>query len=85
MYGVTSDTRYKEAAQTANRFVRGTVNVSGADADTRGGVKGSHPIDGGYARFEYPNWAAKFLIDALVLESEIDEAREGVSNAPTAA
>jgi hypothetical protein len=34
-------------------------------------VRGSFPLDGAYCRYQYPNWAAKFLIDALVLEREI--------------
>ena len=34
----------------------------------RGGVKGSHPVDGGYGPFEYLNWAAKFSIDANLIE-----------------
>lgn len=56
-----------QAARRANAFVRRTVKRAG-DADTAGAVKGSHPIDGDYCRFAYPNWAAKFLIDANLLE-----------------
>jgi predicted ATP-grasp superfamily ATP-dependent carboligase len=55
------------AARLANAFVRRTVRV-GRDADTDGGVKGSHPIDGDYGSFEYLNWAAKFFIDANLME-----------------
>jgi hypothetical protein len=33
----------------------------------RGGIKGSHPIWGGYDPFRYPNWAAKFFIDAMMM------------------
>ncbi|APZ43485.1 hypothetical protein [Acidihalobacter ferrooxydans] len=32
-----------------------------------GGVPGSHPFDGPYMRFRYPSWAAKFMLDALLL------------------
>ncbi|MFC5279717.1 prenyltransferase/squalene oxidase repeat-containing protein [Halorubrum rubrum] len=35
-----------------------------------GGIKGSHPVWDEYMRFRYPNWAAKFFIDALLLISE---------------
>lgn len=31
---------------------------------SRGGVPGSKPIWGKYQRFRFPNWAAKFLLDA---------------------
>jgi hypothetical protein len=34
----------------------------------RGGLKGSHPIWGRYMFGTYPNWAAKFLMDALLME-----------------
>jgi uncharacterized protein YyaL (SSP411 family) len=33
----------------------------------RGGIKGSHPVWGRYAPFQFPNWAAKFFADALML------------------
>jgi hypothetical protein len=33
---------------------------------TRGGIKGSYPIWGGYEPFRYPNWAPKFFVDALL-------------------
>jgi uncharacterized protein YyaL (SSP411 family) len=33
-----------------------------------GGVPGSFPIWGEYMRFAFPNWAAKFYLDALLLE-----------------
>jgi hypothetical protein len=34
----------------------------------RGGIAGSLPIWGDYSRFEYPNWAAKFFADALLMD-----------------
>jgi uncharacterized protein YyaL (SSP411 family) len=33
-----------------------------------GGLPGSYPIWGPYMRFALPNWAAKFFLDALLLE-----------------
>ena len=36
-----------------------------------GGVKGSFPVDGDYCRYAYPNWAAKFLADSLMLETDV--------------
>ena len=32
----------------------------------RGGIAGSAPFYGRYERFTYPNWAAKFYVDALL-------------------
>ncbi len=36
-----------------------------------GAIKGSDPIWGNYARFTFPNWAAKFFCDALILEKKL--------------
>lgn len=63
LFEITGEPRYLEAARRGNAFVRRTVRLDGPP-DVRGGVKGSFPVDGGYGRFEYLNWAAKFTIDA---------------------
>ena len=70
LYRYTGDARYRDAAFRANEFVRRTVSIDGRD-EVRGGVKGSFPVDGLYGRYEYLNWAAKFSIDAQLLEREI--------------
>jgi len=67
VYEFTGDGRYRDAGFTANRFVRRTVRTEGA-AGIRGGVKGSFPVDGGYASYQYLSWANKFLIDSNLLE-----------------
>jgi Prenyltransferase and squalene oxidase repeat len=69
MFQHTHEARYREAALRANAFVRRSVRIDGAP-ETLGGVKGSFPVDGEYGRFEYLNWAAKFLADSLMLETE---------------
>ena len=66
----TADPRYRDAGFAATRYVRRTMRFDGA-VETRGGVKGAFPIDGRYTRYEYPSWAAKFLIDSLFLERHI--------------
>ena len=43
-------------------------NLQTPDMNIRGGIKGSHPVNGGYMTWRYPNWAAKFFMDALMLE-----------------
>jgi hypothetical protein len=70
LYQFTGDVRYRDAAYAVNRHVRRTVRVSGP-ADTGGAVKGSHPVSGGYGRFEYLSWAAKFFIDSSRLERAV--------------
>jgi hypothetical protein len=36
----------------------------------RGAIAGSVPIWGAYSRFEFPNWAAKFFADALMMDQD---------------
>jgi hypothetical protein len=74
LYQATGSERYRDAARRCNRYVRRTIKLVGPD-DQRGGVKGSFPVDGGYGRWEYLNWAAKFFIDAQLLEADIDARR----------
>jgi hypothetical protein len=78
LYQLTGDERLRDAAFRTNAYVRSTVSITGAP-ETRGGVKGSFPVDGAYGRFQYLNWACKFFIDANLLEQEVRSA-----NAPVA-
>ena len=72
LYAETGDLRFHRAAVAGNRYVRNTVRLEGPP-ETRGAVKGSLPVSGGYAPFQYPNWACKFLIDAIRLEKTVGE------------
>ena len=72
LYLETGDVRFHQAALAANRYVRQTVRLEGPP-ETRGAVKGSFPVSGDYLRFQYPNWACKFLIDAIRLEKTVSE------------
>jgi hypothetical protein len=77
LFQETGDLRYRQAASAANEFVRRTMRLDVSPALR--GIKGSFPIDGSYSQFEYPNWAAKFLIDALVLERDVMRALPNVA------
>lgn len=72
LYQITGEPRFKEAVSRVLSFVKRTHKLSGLLAE-RGGVKGSHPINGGYHPWQYPNWAAKFFADALMLEETITQ------------
>ena len=69
LHEYTGAVKYLDAASRANLFVRRTMHLDGARG-LRGGVKGSYPVDGGYCTFEFPNWAAKFTIDANLAEQD---------------
>jgi len=55
-------------AKRANRFNLSVHDIDAGNEAIRGAVKGSHPINGEYMTWRYPNWAAKFFMDALMLE-----------------
>lgn len=72
LYQGTGERRYLDAARKANAFVRRTIRLVGPD-ETRGAVKGSFPVNGAYGRYEYLNWAVKFMVDANMLERSLVE------------
>lgn len=80
---ITGERRYADAALRANAFVRRTVHLDGPP-ETRGGVKGAFPIDADYGRFQFLNWAPKFLADSLMLEAQL-HARSVSASAPALA
>lgn len=65
---IADDTDLLGHAVRANRFNMGIQDLVTDDGAIRGALKGSHPINGGYMTWRYPNWAAKFFMDALMLE-----------------
>jgi hypothetical protein len=73
LFQLTGEQRYFAAGQRLTRYVRRTIRLDGPK-ETLGGVKGSFPINGDYGQWQYLNWAAKFCIDANLLESDILQA-----------
>ncbi len=69
---ITGENRFAPHAIRANRFNQRAQDLRQHDPHRAGGLKGSHPIDGEYITWRYPNWAAKFFIDALLLEIRPD-------------
>jgi hypothetical protein len=49
-------------------MLNGTQRLDDRASEVRGAIAGSLPIWGAYSRFEFPNWAAKFYADALMLQ-----------------
>jgi predicted ATP-grasp superfamily ATP-dependent carboligase len=68
LFELRRDTRFADAARRATTYLRCRHEVERGSAATRGGVAGAYPIDSPYARLQYVNWAAKFFVDALLLE-----------------
>jgi predicted ATP-grasp superfamily ATP-dependent carboligase len=75
LFMTTGDERYQRAATRATRYVKCRQDLTSTNAGIRGGIAGSFPMDGDYGRHQYLNWAAKFFIDALVLEERVTAGR----------
>jgi len=63
---ITGDLRFVNAALKAIDLVSAAHPLENSDPGIRGGVAGSAPIWGPYIQMGFPNWAAKFYIDALL-------------------
>lgn len=71
LHHITGDASYLDSMRVANHFLcRHQEHLGGAE--TMGAIAGSWPVWGQYQRYAYPNWAAKFFIDSLLLEQCLD-------------
>jgi hypothetical protein len=76
LYGLEGNKRYLNAGLNLLDDVAATQDVTALERPYYGGIKGSLPIYGRYAPLQYPNWATKFFIDALL-------AKQGALNGST--
>ena len=65
---ITAEESFRDRARAGLYYLKTTQKLAAPDAMVRGGIAGSSPIWGDYSRFEYPNWAAKFFSDALMMD-----------------
>ena len=73
LFEMTQDKKYLSAAKKMNQYLKNTQDLNSNNRGIRGGIKGSQPIYGGYVSFTYPNWAAKFFVDVLLLENKVEK------------
>lgn len=83
-YLLTKDHKYLKASKMLNAYLKSTQQIDNGDINITGGIKGCEPIYGdllkmeGYCRMTYINWAAKFFVDALLLEELISSGKAPV-------
>ena len=70
MYEEHGDPRLLNAALKAIDIVKAAQMMDGEDRGVRGGIAGSQPIWGDYIPHAFPNWAAKYFIDALLAKQK---------------
>lgn len=68
IYLLNKEIKFMHAAKRINAYMKTAQNISSPNNGIRGAIPGSFPIYGWYAPFYFPNWAAKFFIDSLMLE-----------------
>jgi hypothetical protein len=71
LYGLVGEKRYLDSGLNLLNDVAATQDVTSPGKPHYGGIKGSHPIYGRYAPLQYPNWATKFFIDALLVKQRV--------------
>lgn len=72
LWRITGEARFAAHARAANRYNMRVQDLRQRDPNRAGALKGSHPINGGYLEWRYPNWATKFFADGLMLEMRPD-------------
>ena len=73
LFEVTGKARFLTAANRTVKFLKTMQDLTTRYKQIRGGIKSSHPIFTGYMKFFYSNWAIKFFIDLLLLQSDINK------------
>jgi uncharacterized protein YyaL (SSP411 family) len=66
---VTGDTSYRQYASKLLDYLKALQLERSDDPALVGALAGSFPLFGGYMRAGYPNWATKYLMDALLMQS----------------
>lgn len=86
LFQETSLPLYREKAEVLLKQLKSLQVTQGSHTVVRGAVAGCYPLYGdlkrreGYSRMAYPNWAAKFFADALLLERMKSEKAYELSN-----
>lgn len=61
---------WRDYAVRCVEFVQSSQDLANTEPNVRGGIAGSWPRGGGYMQWRYPNWAAKFFMDAVMLSED---------------
>jgi len=70
MYDEHGDPRLLNASLKAIDIVKAAQAMDREEGGIKGGIPGSHPIWGDYIEHGYPNWAAKYFIDAMLAKQK---------------
>jgi len=82
LFELTGDAPYASSAFKMVDFVKTLQDLKSRHEGVRGGVPGAFPLFGSYASLKFPNWAAKFFAEALMLKRRLMEDERLVRPAP---
>ena len=68
LWELSGNESHRAAARRANAYLRQRQDLTSSNPGIRGGLPGSRPIHARYGRYQYLNWATKFLADSLLGE-----------------
>ena len=71
LFEQTGAERYSQAGNRLVNYLKALQSVDSALPDINGALAGSFPLFGQYMRAGYPNWATKYLLDALMLQDRL--------------
>ncbi len=71
LFAITKDPKYRDVALEINTYLKKRQQLFVKFSEISGAIGGSSPIWGKYIHFMYPNWAAKFYIDSLMIEQKV--------------
>ncbi|MBF0195453.1 MAG: hypothetical protein HQL71_12900 [Magnetococcales bacterium] len=73
LYEITGEKSYQEAGNRLLNYLKALQQTQNPDPNIIGALAGSFPILlGSYMRGGYPNWATKYLLDALMLQDKLE-------------
>lgn len=70
LYEQTGSVAYRLAADRILNLLKAMQVLDSPDDNINGALAGSFPIFGSYMTAGYPNWATKYLLDALILQAQ---------------
>ena len=70
LYQLLGEPSYRGFADRLLNFIKPLQVLESDDPGIVGALPGSFPIFGSYMRGGYPNWATKYLLDALLLQQD---------------
>lgn len=77
LYEHLGNRQYRDSADRLTDFLKGLQRTDTGNPGLDGALAGSHPVSGDYMSYGYPNWASKYLLDALLLQARVAEALAG--------